>query len=195
MASRLTRTFRTGTKQVFLPDHIITFLRPKDARTPQFATFKVPLTFNKLDMRDYLLHAYNVQVTAVRSQLRQQKPRRSKFHHRIFRPPPIKSMTVELVQPFVWPAAPADLAPWNPPAMQRRIQTQDQLQKLQKTQQKTGHIAMRDEIGANTSRRALREEAKRLLVEGGWSNNRKLDPKFAGLEKAKKAAEDYDDVD
>ncbi len=36
----------------------------------------VPLKFNKLDLRDYLWHVYDVRVRGVRSQVKQQAPRR-----------------------------------------------------------------------------------------------------------------------
>ncbi|OTA96152.1 hypothetical protein M434DRAFT_153109 [Hypoxylon sp. CO27-5] len=176
MASKL---FRTGTKQVFLPDHTIAFLRPRDNQPPNFASFRVPLTFNKLDIRDYLLHAYNVPVLGVRSQLTQRRPRRSKMHHRIYRPPPVKTMTVELQQPFAWPKVPEDLGAWNSPQLEKRHNEMEKQKKMQKQAQKTGNLPLRDEVGSTSSRIAIRKEAQRLLKEGKWENDRKLDPKFA----------------
>ncbi|KAI1776869.1 hypothetical protein F4818DRAFT_440264 [Hypoxylon cercidicola] len=175
MASKL---FRTGTKQVFLPDHMITFLRPRDNQPPNFASFKVPLTFNKLDLRDYLLHAYNVPVLGVRSHLTQRRPRRSKMHHRIYRPPPVKTMTVELRSPFAWPAAPEDLSAWNQPHLEKRRQVMDEKEKWQKKAQTKGTMPLREELGAQPDRLLLRKEAKRLLEEGNWENGKTLDPKF-----------------
>ncbi|OTB08128.1 hypothetical protein M426DRAFT_317229 [Hypoxylon sp. CI-4A] len=175
MASKL---FRTGTKQVFLPDHTVAFLRPRDNQPPNFASFRVPLTFNKLDIRDYLLNAYNVPVLGVRSQLTQRRPRRSKMHHRIYRPPPVKTMTVELHKPFSWPTPPEDLSPWNPPQLERRHKEIEAQEKWQKNAQKTGKLPLRDELGASKQRIELRKEAQRLLREGKWENDRTLDPRF-----------------
>ncbi|KAI1142318.1 hypothetical protein F5Y05DRAFT_222105 [Hypoxylon sp. FL0543] len=172
------KAFRTGTKQVFLPDHTIAFLRPRSNQPPNFANFRVPLTFNKLDIRDYLLHAYNVPVIGVRSQLTQRRPRQSKVSHRMFRPPPVKTMTVELQQPFAWPKAPEDLSAWNPPQMVKRHEQSEKQKKYQKEAQKKGTFPLRDELGSTQERVSLRKEAQRLLKEGNWKNERKLDPKF-----------------
>ncbi|KAI8629532.1 hypothetical protein F5Y19DRAFT_475518 [Xylariaceae sp. FL1651] len=185
-AEGLLKTFRTGSKQVFLPAHMITFLAPKTNQPPTFATFKVPLTFNKLDLRDYLLHAYRTPVVAVRSQLRQQRIKRSKIHGRIYRPPPIKTMTVQLAQPFVWPRAPADLKPWRSPVVVRAKAQEKKQHAYQAIAQKTGYMPLRDETAQEESRKNLKKEAKRLLKEGGWSNKRELDPRFAGKAEAKK---------
>ncbi|KAI1386375.1 uncharacterized protein F4822DRAFT_314431 [Hypoxylon trugodes] len=176
MASK--QLFRTGKKQVFLPDHTVIFLRPRDTQPPNFASFQVPLTFNKLDLRDYLLHAYNVPVLSVRSQLTQRRPIRSKVHHRIYRPPPIKTMTVELHQPFVWPEEPEDKSEWNTPWMEKREQERQKQEELTDSLKKSGKWPLRDETGATHESLELRKEAKRLLREGNWSNRNELDPKF-----------------
>ncbi|KAI4870051.1 hypothetical protein F4820DRAFT_404960 [Hypoxylon rubiginosum] len=186
MASRV---FRTGTKQVFLPSHIITLLRPREKQPPNFASFKVPLTFNKLDLRDYLLHAYNVPVLGVRSQLTQRRPRRSKMHHRIYRPPPVKTMTVELHRPFAWPEVPEDLTAWNTPHLEKRRQVTEENEKLQKRSEKKSTFPLRDELGADEERVQLRKEAKRLLEEGNWENGKTLDPKFTQQKKKKGSPE------
>ncbi|KAI8963832.1 hypothetical protein F5Y11DRAFT_131239 [Daldinia sp. FL1419] len=173
-----TKFFRLGKKQVFLPDHTVAFLRPRENQPPNFATFRVPLTFNKFDLRDYLFNAYNVPVLGVRSQLTQRRPRRSKMHHRIYRPPPIKTMTAELHQPFVWPKAPENLEPWNPPMVEKRHKAMERQEKQQKEAEKTGMFPLRDEQGASKPRLSLKQEAKRLLRDGNWNNGLKLDPKF-----------------
>jgi large subunit ribosomal protein L23 len=90
-------------------------LRTK-SRSPYFARFKVPIDFSKLDMRDYLFHAYNVRAVSIRSAIKQQPLQLLDIKmRRIYeRPPSEKYMTVEMTQPFVWPAEPEDLSPWNP---------------------------------------------------------------------------------
>lgn len=81
---------------------------------PNFAQFIVPLNINKLDLRDYLFHAYGVEIYSVRSYITQQKVQRTKpgfVATRYYRPRSIKKMTVELVKPFVYPDEPVDLTP------------------------------------------------------------------------------------
>ncbi|KAI1187203.1 hypothetical protein F5B17DRAFT_334117 [Nemania serpens] len=181
----LAKTFRTGTKQVFLPRHIVTLLAPRTNQPPTFATFEVPLTFNKLDLRDYLLHAYKTPVLAVRSHLKQQAVTR--LHGRVYRPPPIKTMTVELTQPFVWPRLPTDIKPWKKPEIARAKANEDRHEKYQKMVQKTGLMPLRDELPAEHERKELKKEAKRLLKEGGWTNKRPLDVRFSDSGKEKKS--------
>lgn len=103
--------FRVGKKQIFLPNHVITFVRPLPKQPPNLATFVVPLEFNKLDLRDYLWNVYNVEVTGVRSFVNQ---RRHEQRHGDFgnwrRPKSQKMMIAELAKPFVWPKPPAEEA-------------------------------------------------------------------------------------
>ena len=84
---------------------------------PRYASFYVPLSFNKLDMRDYLQRLYGVDVIGVRSYIEQQKITRERpmgkyGYGRIRRPESKKRMTVEMAQPFVWPETPKDTAPY-----------------------------------------------------------------------------------
>ncbi|OJD37696.1 mitochondrial 54s ribosomal protein 41 [Diplodia corticola] len=100
------------------PDFTITLLR-SSFLPPTFAKFIVPLKLNKLDMRDYLWHAYGVKVTNVRSfvqqaKIRQDDPARKRaMPRRWYRGPSIKKMTVEMDKPFVWPDEPEDWAPYG----------------------------------------------------------------------------------
>lgn len=79
---------------------------------PTFASFIVPLNLNKLDLRDYLWHAYGVPVIGVRSYIQMQKLRQDKpgsiriSPRKWFRPRSIKKMTVEMERPFIWPEVP-----------------------------------------------------------------------------------------
>ncbi|KAJ8126894.1 hypothetical protein O1611_g6744 [Lasiodiplodia mahajangana] len=165
---------------------MVTFLAPRTNQPPTFATFKVPLTFNKFDIRDYLLHAYKTPVLAVRSQLRQQRVRRSKVHGRIYRPPPIKTMTVQLTQPFVWPRVPTDVKPWKKPSAAKMAKEMKKAYVYRTRLQKASIVPLRDEIKETEGRKDLKMEAKRLLKEGGWTNKRQLDPRFSKTNKAKK---------
>lgn len=176
---------RIGRKQVFLPSNMITFLAPRENQLPIFATFKVPRTFNKFDLRDYLLHAYNTPVVAVRSQLRQQPIRPAKVKGRIYRPPPIKTMTVQLRQPFVWPSAPTDLMPWKDSGTSKMVAEKKLRRYLTNRHRAKAIVPLRDEYKEDLARKNLRGEATRLLKEGGWTHKRELDLRFKEKSKRK----------
>ncbi|KAI1334841.1 hypothetical protein F5Y15DRAFT_400069 [Xylariaceae sp. FL0016] len=183
--------FRTGTRQVFLPNHIVTLLRPRENLPPHFAVFRVPLTFNKMDLRDYLLHCYNVPTVAVRSQVHQRKPLKDpNVAGRWTRPRPIKLMTAELTQPFVWPARAegAELETWSPALSQKRQKLEEAHEVRMKAMQKSGHFPLREKLEASPERKATQQESERLLAKGGWDNKRELDPRFKekGLKNGKK---------
>ncbi|KAJ4300328.1 mitochondrial 54S ribosomal protein YmL41 [Collariella sp. IMI 366227] len=170
VAQQMPRRF--GRKQVLLPNHVIAFIRPKPRQPPNLATFVVPLKFNKLDMRDYLYHGYNVEVTAVRSFINQPEPRkRNGTTGKVYRPRAQKMMIAELVKPFVWPSPPVDeeLKPWD----------NDMFTKLQKErnsqmerQMNPSNVPVRTEKREAKERTTLREQAKEFMENGGWSNGR-----------------------
>lgn len=97
----------------------MTFLRPKPGQSPTTATFEVPLTFNKLDFRDYLYHLYNVETTSVRSFINQRMPTQRSVTGapggQWYRPRAQKLMIVDLVKPFTWPERPReeDMGEWD----------------------------------------------------------------------------------
>lgn len=98
------------------PDFTIALIRTPFL-PPRYASFYVPLSFNKLDMRDYLQRLYGVDVLGVRSYVEQQKLTRMKpmgkyGYGKLRRPESRKRMTVEMTQPFVWPETPKDMAPY-----------------------------------------------------------------------------------
>lgn len=166
------------------PNHLITMLRPKPNNPPTLATFRVPLTFNKFDMRDYLLHAYKVETAGVRSLVAQQAIEKPEFGGRkrkAHRPRSIKYMIVELVKPFVWPPLPEGdaAAAWKQPGLiEPAIKQQEWYQaKIERTS-KTGEMDLRDELPMNDDDKSLREQAKKLLEEGGWDNQRTPDLRF-----------------
>jgi large subunit ribosomal protein L23 len=99
--------FLVGSKQVFLPNFTITLKRNAKLE-PWHAVFEVPLSFSKLDLRDYLWHLYNVQTRSIRSTVLPGVIRRkdSRGQHRIGpfqRTKARKKMIVELVKPFRFP--------------------------------------------------------------------------------------------
>lgn len=82
--------------------------------SPYHARFLVPLDFSKYDLRDYLYHAYNVKCFNIRSYVKQMPIRDTTAQPRHwFRPDSKKYMTVEMEEPFVWPALPEDTKPWG----------------------------------------------------------------------------------
>ncbi|KAJ5620415.1 hypothetical protein N7510_004399, partial [Penicillium lagena] len=105
-----------GRTKVYLPSFVVALVRTPNL-SPQYAQFRVPLSFNKLDLRDYLKNVYGVGVRSIRSYVEMQPVTRvtrdGKGRGPIRRPKSEKRMTVELVEPFVWPEEPKDLTPWE----------------------------------------------------------------------------------
>jgi len=99
--------FRVGGKQLYFPTARVVLLRPNAKHTPYQAKFIVPKTFNKMDLRDYLYHLYGLRVFKVTTQLIAGKFVRSGSNAR-YRSPQIKKMTVDLMDPFIWPEEPVD---------------------------------------------------------------------------------------
>jgi large subunit ribosomal protein L23 len=98
--------FIPGSKPIYLPFATIKLLRPNAKHTPYQAKFTVPKSFNKLDLRDYLYHIYGLRVLNVTSALMPARFVRSMpapYGSR-YREAQIKKMTVDLIDPFVWPA-------------------------------------------------------------------------------------------
>lgn len=104
---------------LYRPDFTIALIRTPFL-PPRYASFYVPLHFNKLDIRDYLQRLYGVKVLSVRSFVEQQKVTRMRKdgkhgYGRLRRPQAKKKMTVEMKEPFVWPEPPKDMAPYVNP--------------------------------------------------------------------------------
>ncbi|CAK4034893.1 related to ribosomal [Lecanosticta acicola] len=154
------RNFRTGGKELFLPNVIITLLRT-DHLGPNYAKFRVPLHFSKLDLRDYLWHAYNVGTLNIRSYVKLSRVQSGKpggqmpLIRRWHRPQSTKYMTVELVRPFVWPPEPESFSAWN------KGET-EQMNKTSKDVQKQQGQAAKTYINKDRAER-MREQAKELL--------------------------------
>ncbi|KAG6009122.1 hypothetical protein E4U21_003191 [Claviceps maximensis] len=190
VAARQLPGFRLGQKQVFLPNHVITFLR-KDFLPPNEACFQVPLRFTKFDLRDYLWNLYNVEVTKVRSYVKQQPLTQRNSHSRSwYRPQPLKIMTVELAKPFQWPDLPTDLEPWNHDLWKMREDMMEKRNEEQMEKQKF-QVPMKSREPLSKERQELATLAK--MMEAGevkWSNDVVLDPRWdALLAKDKKKAE------
>ncbi|KAL1955152.1 hypothetical protein VTO42DRAFT_8967 [Malbranchea cinnamomea] len=146
-------------KQIYLPDFTITLIRTPFL-PPRFASFWVPLNFNKLDMKDYLKRVYNVDVIKVRSYVEQQKvtrelPRGRQGHGPLRRPMSRKKMTVEMTEPFVWPEEPTDMSPWE----------KDTFFEVQKAQEEYSEAHAPDAAMKvpEHKRKSLAEQAQRIL--------------------------------
>jgi large subunit ribosomal protein L23 len=81
-----------------------------------FAKFLVPLWFNKLDLRDYLFHGYNVRAFNIRSHILQRpadllyKTPHGRWIRKWHRVQSLKFMIIEMDKPFVWPQLEHDLS-------------------------------------------------------------------------------------
>ncbi|KAJ1956106.1 mitochondrial 54S ribosomal protein YmL41 [Dispira parvispora] len=94
-----------GQKAVYFPNLIFKLVR--SARLmPNQAAFKVPLHVNKLDIRDYLKHLYNVNVLDVRTVIYPGKLVRNRRTLRMERTARVKKAIVTLDHDFKYPALP-----------------------------------------------------------------------------------------
>ncbi|CEJ88000.1 hypothetical protein VHEMI04579 [[Torrubiella] hemipterigena] len=181
VARQLPKGFKLGQKQVFLPNHVITFLR-KDHLPPNEACFQVPLTFTKFDLRDYLFNLYNVEVTKVRSYVKQQPLTQRYSNSRSwYRPLATKIMTVELEQPFQWPEVPKNLEAWNKDLWDQREALHQERTDQQLKAQKH-HLPMKGLTKRSEERKELNKLANQVLSgEVKWENNAPLDPKWDSI--------------
>lgn len=96
--------FRVGGKEIYFPTAKVVLLRPNAKHTPYQAKFVVPRYFNKLDLRDYLYHVYGLRALNVTTQLLWARWTRETPRSPRTREAQIKKMTIEMEEPFVWPA-------------------------------------------------------------------------------------------
>ena len=165
------------------PNHVITLIPPKwEKQVHDFATFIVPLKFNKLDMRDYLYHVYGVEVKSVRSFINpagpQQKDEDLHNSGRWYRPLSQKMMKVELVKPFVYPELPEDLGPWEQKLYDRIID--ERKTNLEAQRERTRKARLVIDKPAEPYRIQLAKQAQALLRgDVKWDNKRQLDEKWS----------------
>ncbi|KAG5954296.1 hypothetical protein E4U58_000111 [Claviceps cyperi] len=180
-AARNLPAFRLGEKKVFLPNHVITFLR-KDYLPPHEACFQVPLSFTKFDLRDYLWNVYNVEVTKVRSYVKELPlTQRHSNTRSSYRPLSLKVMTVELVKPFQWPELPNDLEPWYNELWNQREKRIEKLEAEQILRHKY-KIPLISRMPYSKERKSLADLAKKMQSgEVKWSNDLELDPRWDTL--------------
>lgn len=101
--------FRTGARQLFLPDATVTLCRAR--LPPHRALFKIPLSFSKLDLRDYLWHLYGLKTTRIAVALTPHRWRTSFRSGTALkeRRSTQKRAIVDMAEPFVFPDVPIDL--------------------------------------------------------------------------------------
>lgn len=99
--------FRVGERQVYLPMAKVVLLRPNAKHTPYQAKFAVPKYFNKLDLRDYLYHVYGLRALNITTQLSFTRWTRDTIRSPRYRTTQIKKMTIDMIDPFVWPKQPS----------------------------------------------------------------------------------------
>ncbi|KAH6664774.1 hypothetical protein F5X68DRAFT_225552 [Plectosphaerella plurivora] len=168
--ARAAPSFRLGTKEVFIPAHVVTLLH-KPHQPPNWAMFQVPLRFSKFDLRDYLWNLYGLEAKKIRSVVKISPPENSR------RAPSTKFMTIEMDQPFVWPEAPEDKEAWNQKMYQARERNQEKQWK-QMMARSRGHISTTKEDAKSEARKSLRKQAEALLRgEKEWKNDNKVEEK------------------
>lgn len=95
--------FSVGEKNVYLPEGAITLLPNLPNMSPYYARFKVPRTYNKLDLRDYLFHLYGLKVFDMRVSLSRRKFLPQKNNRGHFLSSQEKVIVVRMEKPFIWP--------------------------------------------------------------------------------------------
>ena len=146
---------------------------------PNEAQFHVPITFTKLDMRDYLWNLYGVEAVKVRSRV-QGTPitRNTNKSNGVYRPMFNKYMVVTLREPFRYPSKPRNEEAFAHTTWKMRKEMRDQ-QHEQQESFRDGKPPAWSEKDVTKQRKALREHAQRLLDgKEEWHNGLKLDPKW-----------------
>ncbi|AOW25850.1 hypothetical protein MEW_00153 [Candida albicans P60002] len=98
--------FKIGGKQIYFPQGRICLLRSNAKHTPYQAKFLVPKSMNKMDLRDYLWHIYGLRALNITVQLQPARWKRSPYGLGRYRSPQLKKMTVDMMEPFIWPEVP-----------------------------------------------------------------------------------------
>lgn len=131
--------FRIGEKEVYFPHAKIVLLRPNPKHTPFQAKFLVPRNFNKLDLRDYLWNIYGLRALNVTTQLLWAKWDRQHPRAPRFRQPQVKKMTIDMVDPFVWPEPTTE----NDMALKFRTEFHRELEKYAEDMNRIGSDKLR----------------------------------------------------
>jgi ribosomal protein L23 len=103
-----------GTR-IYLPNIIMRMVRngtkPGEPYNPYQATFHVPVSITKNDIKSYLLAVYGVETTYINTEIPHQKGQQRGQPLKAFKPKPrFKRAIVGLVEPFYYPDDPADMS-------------------------------------------------------------------------------------
>ena len=141
----------------------------------RWAQFEVPLSFNKLDMRDYLFHAYNVRIKSVRTfipwvPVKRRMEKTKPGQRTNYRPKGIKKMTVELENPFAWPEVPEDFTKWDRERFLKMTGQSADRREQNRKKMESGWRQKGALYYADNPTTELRRQAERLLKgEERWS--------------------------
>lgn len=105
--------FRVGENKQYFPTARVILLRPNAKHTPYQAKFIVPKGFNRFDLRDYLYHVYGLRAFNITTQLLHAPYTRTGNAVARYRTGQIKKMTIDMLEPFVWPEEPENKDAWN----------------------------------------------------------------------------------
>src|SRR3569833_2283937 len=186
------------------PNHVVALIHPKKPQPHSFASFSVPLKFNKLDLRDYLYHVYDVEVKSVRSMVLPTRPQQRimegmsdglRVAGSWYRPQPKKIKMVELVKPFVPPEKPKDLTPWDQALYERvRGEQEKRFGKPDMTRKDLAELRKRRKQKNNPPRNHKNKTTKEVqdLAAGKakWTNGAVLDEKWTEMQRIEEAARD-----
>lgn len=152
----------------------------------------MPLKFNKLDLRDYLWHAYGVEVRSVRSFISGRPlskhhefgDGREPIRHQTRRPRSEKKMLAELKVPFVFPSVPEDLSPWDNDIFKAVTELSESSSEDLRNLRVNRRRANVSDRPVSNSRISLAKQAEALrLRKEAWSNDSELDDKWVEVEK------------
>lgn len=140
---------------------------------------------NKLDLRDYLWHAYGVRSLGITTRIlpnavQESNPNVERPVRSLFRPAPTKKMTVLMDKPFVWPSPPEkNVREEQFNTTQFRAASLEQEKQADKMRKRDTYVDVED-------RKAMREQAERLLKgrekwrppgakDGSWAVRKRVD--------------------
>lgn len=182
--------FKVGGKKLYFPTARIVLLRPNAKHTPYQAKFIVPKSFNKMDLRDYLYHLYGIRAFKITTQLIAGKYTREGAIAR-HRTPQIKKMTVDLMDPFIWPEEPEKKKEdFNIGFMEEIRQYGEDSRRLGSDRMKPG-VAFNGELGPYPRKpepfvpkflkKNLVNEKNRTRAKSDRADNEKLISQYLGL--------------
>jgi len=160
-----------GTR-IYLPNIVMRMVRngskPGEPYNPYQATFHVPVSLTKNDIKSYLLAVYGVETTYINTEIPHQKGQQRGQPLKAYKAKPkFKRAIVGLVEPFYYPEDPADMST-------------AEREELQEEQIDRGATVMKN------MRRLASKKAFRLPTEMPGDYEDKMERKSGREEKARK---------